>query len=404
MVAPIVISSTDSARGYDTVTFKSMTSLDASTGLEASRAKIPVTDLGLGAEFLRLVVATIERGLGRELVSFTRKETGESAKGGDVVSWRRIEAIDASRGAELSLPTLFTAVHPRDVLSSCIAILDNLYQEVDYGKEVKTTHFNQPVDCVLLALNLVNHELQKLVKIGVRLEDEIYREVIGLWDRATRWRRLRSGDIIEPEHENEIIDMLTELEEIYRKLLRYRFLKVSELGVGIELARYKDLTAVADRLRYKPTPIEYYTDSLSPAGGYVLTPPPITFKEAYTTHFTGITMLIYNVSKGTRILWTDVWQGKPSCYVYVYSDCWVVTWFEDRTFYPTPDWDYDDVAVGARIEVLDGKRYVHFVAFEKDHSDIDRCCIVVGGVEYCTGDLGAYSGAVRIAYEAWISL
>jgi len=404
VVAPTTIGVTDSARGSDFTSLKSMTALDVSTGLEASKIKVPVTDLGSGLEFLRLTLRALESALGKELVTLSRKETREIARGSDAISEKVMAIREISRGLDLSVPSVFTAKHPKDALSECLSCLSALYPEIDYDKEIKAIHYNQPVRCILLALSLINYELQRLMRVGVRLEDEVYREVNELWNRVNSWKTLFSGDTVEPEHENEIIDLLVGLEKMYYKLLKYRLLKGKELGSGKELARYKDLTPVADRLVIKPTPIEYYTDKLSPAGGYVLTPPPVAFKEAYATHFTGITMLIYNVSKGTRILWSDVWQGRPSAYVYVYSDCWVVTWFEDLTFYATPDWDWDDVAIGCRIEVLDGKRYVHFVVFEKDHSDTDRCCIIVGGVEYCTGNLGPYQGAVRIAYESWISL
>jgi hypothetical protein len=221
---------------------------------------------------------------------------------------------------------------------------------------------------------------------------------------ASSYKRHKAGDIIWHSDENALIDMLRELEVLHHKLQMYRLLKASDIGVGVEVGRYKDLTPVLDRIVVRAMPIEYYTDRLSPPGGYVLTPPPVSFKEAYSTNFKDLTPLIYNVDTGYRILWNDVWQGKPSAYVYIYSDCWIVVWFEDLTFTANPDWDWDDVAVGVRIEVLDGNKYVHFIALEKDHLCVDKCCILIAGKEYCTGNLGGYQGPVRIAYETWIPL
>lgn len=402
VVVPTTIGVSDFAKGYEAVSLRVIASFDASAGVDTSRVGIPVADTGYGSELLRLIVSAIDRGLGGELVPFMRKEDVEVARGSDTVSMRRIGVVDVSRGVELGVPTQYTVVHPRDALVACLQSLDALYPGIGYEMEVRAVHFNQPIECIRLALSLVSYELQKLARVGVRLEDEVYDEVRELWSKVMGWRGLRAMDILMHEHENEIIDMLVGLEKIYKKLLRYRFLRAGELGLGSELARYKDLTPVVDRLVYKPIPIEYYTDRLSPAGGYVLTPPPVAFKEAYTTHFIVIAMLIYNRTQGTRILWSDVWQGKPSCYVYVYSDSWVVAWFEDRVFTTAVDWDYNDVAVGARVEVLDGAKYVHFIVLDQEHRDTVRGCVTVGGAEYCSGDIGSYSGAVRVVYEAWI--
>jgi hypothetical protein len=237
VVAPTTIGVTDSAKGSDFTSLKSMTSLDVSTGLEASKIKVPVTDLGSGLEFLRLTLRALESALGRELVTFSRKETKEIARGSDAISEKVMTAREVSRGLDLSAPSVFTAKHPKDALSECLSCLSALYPEIDYDKEIKAIHYNQPVRCILLALNLINYELQRLMRVGVRLEDEVYREVNDLWNRVNSWRTLYSGDVVEPEHENEIIDMLVDLEKIYHKLLKYKLLKGREVGLGAETSK-----------------------------------------------------------------------------------------------------------------------------------------------------------------------
>jgi hypothetical protein len=234
---PTIIGVVDSGVGSDFTSLKSMTALDTSTGLEASRVKVPVMDLGSGIEFLRLTLRALESALGKELVTFSRREIKEIARGSDATSEKVMITREISRGLDSSISALFTAKHPKDALSECLSCLSALYPEIDYDKEIKAIHYNQPVRCILLALNLVNYELQRLMRVGVRLEDEVYREVNDLWNRVSSWRTLYSGDVVEPEHENEIIDMLVDLERIYHKLLKYKLLKTKEVGLGGETSK-----------------------------------------------------------------------------------------------------------------------------------------------------------------------
>jgi hypothetical protein len=282
-----------------------------------------------------------------------------------------------------------------------------MYSEVDKDKEAKSTHFNIVADCALNVASFVGRFLQALKLRGIEMAVDTYSKLVECWRLSTLYPRLRAMTILEPDHENKLIDIVICLDSLYN-LLKYLLAKtLSDRGSGLDIARMLDLTPVSDRLTYVNTPIPYYTSQLSPPGGYVLTKPPVTFKIAYVgsllTSAWGLSLYINNISMGWTVRWSDKSGANPCAKVSVYNDGWVLAWIEDRCWRGA-DWDYNDMAVGARAEVLDGATYLHAIFLDQDHADTDQPCIDAQGTTYCNDNIGSYSGPVRIVWEIWIQI
>ena len=381
-----------------------ITTSELGAGLDTSKVMLSGRDLSTGLELLKLYLMTGDLSRASDITRLLRRLVSDYGSGVELVPKVFLRGRDSGVGKSYVLPMLGDVLpDPTAFISKCVDALDRYYPEVDYGREVKAVHYSVVNDCMFYLLTLISLKLCDMVKGGIRLSDDAYNQLSKCWGLTASYRRPKSMELIQPEHENQLIDMLKCVEDLYSYLPAYFMWVTRDSGVGRELGRYIDITEVADRVVYKPQPIEYFTNQLSPVGGYVLTPPP-PFKEGIVVVVYGIRAFIYNTSKGTQIWWDDTWQDKPCTQVSVYSDGWTVAWFEDLCFYSQPDWDWDDSAVAFRVERLDKTDYLHFVVLEKDHGDGNTDCIVSPAGVTCSPNLGSYSGPVRVAYETWIQL
>jgi len=401
---PVSIVSVDTASGADSTSLTYRELYDYGVGVDLHRVKHVLGDLSTGLDMSRLSVRAVDSGITGELIQYTSRTIFDRGVCTDSILRFFRQLTDGGIHKEFVVPMVGEVLpDPENVVEGCIDAIDTYYREVSYGYEVRAAHYTIVNDCVLYILSLISFKLCRLAMIGKLLSDDIYTQLSRCWRLATSYRRPKALDIILPEHENELADMLKCTEELLSKLPPLFVFGVSDLGITEELSRYIDVTSVSDRLIYRPRPIEYFTDKLSPPGGYVLTPPP-TFREALVVSAYGMRALIYNISTGKKILWEDIWRDRPCTRVYIYADGWVIVWFEDRCFYGEPDWDYDDIAAAFRFERLNGVVYLHFLALDQGHIDTERACIEYSGVEKCSPNIGGYSGPVRVAYEEWFAV
>jgi len=408
VVVPTILISTDTASGVDSTSLTYRELYDYGVGVDLHRVKHVLGDLSTGLDMSRLSVRAVDSGITGELIQYTSRMIFDRGVCTDSILRFLRQLTDRGIHKEYTIPMVGEVLpDPESVVKRCIDVIDTYYKEVSYGYEVRTTHYTIVDDCVLYILSLISFNLCRLAMIGKLLSDDIYTQLSRCWRLATSYRRPKVLDIILPEHENELADMLKCTEELLSKLPPSLVWGVTDLGITKELSRYIDVTGVSDRLIYKSRPIEYFTEQLSPPGGYVLTPPP-PYKEALVVTIYGIRAFIFNTSTGAQIWWEDVWQGRPCTQISIYADGWTVAWFEDLCFYRSPDWDYNDSAVAFRVERLDGVDHIHFVVLEQHHSDGNTDCITHplgdGRTMTCSPNLGPYSGPVRVAYETWIRL
>jgi hypothetical protein len=407
-VAPTIVSSIDSAIGVDSISSIFRQLFDYVYGFELGFVKPLSTDLGVGMDLSRLSVRAGDIGSGVERVSYRSVVLFDYGKGSELVVKRFIQLFDLAKTLEVLIPSMHTTLSSAlgDV-SSCISAVFSMYSEVDYGKEVKASHFTTVSDCALKVASTVGRLLQSLELRGIKFPVDTYSKLAECWRLSATYPRLRSGSIIEPEHENMLIDIVTCLDSLYSLLKHLLAAGLVDRGSGVDYLRTLDLTPVADRLIYVNTPIPHYTSQLSPPGGYVLTKPPVTFKTAYVgslwTTAWSLSLYVKNITAGYTIKWSDKRETTPCAKVYVYSDGWVIAWIEDMCW-GIPDWDYNDMAVGVRAEVLDEVTYIHTISLDQDHMDTDQPCIDVQGSTYCNGNIGSYSGPVRIVWETWIKV
>jgi hypothetical protein len=291
-------------------------------------------------------------------------------------------------------------------LEQCVDLLNSYFAEVDVGKEVKAVHYSTVASCVADLLNLIASKLNELANAGVELGDDVYNQLSKCQNLVNSYAMPKSMSIIQPEHENMLIDMLKCVENLYYMLPAYILWVLTDSGIGADSGAYTDLTPILDRAYYQNSPIPYFTDQLTQVGGYVLTPPPpytTAVIGSLQTMAWGLSLYIKNISKGWTVRWTDSSGSNPCAKVSVYLDNWVLAWIEDRCW-SGADWDYNDMAVGVRAEVLDGATYLHVIFLDQDHLDTDQPCVDVQGATYCDGNIGSYSGSARIVWEAWIRI
>jgi len=401
---PTVILSIDAASGadYNSLTWRELP--DYGVGVDLSNVRHVLGDLSVGVEASSLRVRAVDLGAVGELVQYISRVVFDKAVFTDVISAVTRTLFDSSISKELAAPMVSEIFpDPESAVEKCINDISRLYSEVYYRADVRSTHCTVVHDCILSMLSLVSFKLQEMTRVGVVLSSDIYDQFKKCWHMASSYRRPRPLDVVIAEDDNELVNMLKCTEELLSKLPPFLTRSTIDLGVARDFGRYIDVTSVSDRLIYRPRLIEYFTDRLSPPGGYVLKPPP-TFREALVVSAYGVRALIYNISKGNKILWEDIWQNKPCTYVYIYADGWVIVWFEDLCFYARPDWDYNDVAVAFRFERLNGVVYLHFLALDHSHADTDIVCIEYLGVEKCSPDIGYYFGPVRVVYEEWFAV
>lgn len=403
---PAVITAGDSASGGDAVLDRAIQIYDLGTGAEEPLARLPTQDSGTGGELYALTARAGDSGAGGEVVAYASRAFYDKGTGGDYVGAKTMVQLDAGTGAELTAVHL-TAVLPDPLraLSSCVEAIDRVYGEVGSGNYIRPEHFNVVHTCILYGLSTLSYYLERLAARGVILGADTFEKLSRCWSTASEWRKLYAGDILMPEHRNTLIDALKCFEELYYMLPRYRLMTVQDSFGAEDYCTIVDTSPVADRTTYVSTPIEYFTNQLSPPGGYVQTPPPpytVARVDSLRVVYYGIDIVVYNVTLGHRIRWVDSYGGKPCASAKLFWDGWMVSWFEDMCFTGRADWDYDDIAVGIRMETLDGGRYLHMVVLDIEHGHTLRGCVTVLGVEYCSPNLGGYSGPMRVAYEAWI--
>jgi hypothetical protein len=416
-----LIAAIDAGVGADITILKGIVAYDLSVGLDASLVRSLTRDSAAGAEYsliglrgadlgqgaditiLKGIVAyDLARGYDKTLKYIMRLL--DLAKGADLVLNRLLGLYDQGQGADYGLASLHSDVAAalRDFNVSQIAI-NKIIGDIDYGKEVRAEHYVLVPLAAANLLSAISRLLQVLKLRGASVPADIQGKLNECWSIATGYPMLRSGDLISPVHENKLIDLLVCLSSFgsaFRNLLAS---SGSDSGGGVEYTRLLDLTPVADRVTSVSAPIPYYTDRLSPPGSYVIVRPQTTYTTAYVsglpTTQLGLTLYVRDISQGSIVWWTGGSAGAPCAAVYVYSDGWVLTWFNDRC-----SGGYTSVAIGVRTEVLDGAPYLHVVGFDKDHVDTDQPCINVKGFVFCGNSVGAYSGPVRLIWEAWVPL
>ena len=106
----------------------------------------------------------------------------------------------------------------RSALEERLRRLQSMYPEVDHHKKCRPGHFNEPMGFVGAALDLIARELDRIREAGGEVSEELARRLASLRERASAWRELKAFDIVEAEHENEIIDALRGLEEVCDRL------------------------------------------------------------------------------------------------------------------------------------------------------------------------------------------
>jgi hypothetical protein len=398
--------SVDSAIGVDSISYIFRQLFDYGYGSELGFVKPFSIDLGVGADLSRLSVRAGDIGSGVERVSYRSVVLFDYGRGSELVARRFMKLFDLAKAIEVLIPSMHATLSSAlSDVDSCISSISSMYSEVDYGKEVKASHFTVVADCALKVASATGRLLQSLELRGIKFPVDTYSKLAECWRLSATYPRLRSGSIIEPEHENMLIDIVACLDSLY-SLLRYLLVAgIADMGSGVDYPRALDLTPVADRLIYVSTPIPYYTEQLSPPGGYVLAPPPVAYKTArvgslWTTAWS-LNLYVKNITTDFTIRWSDKRGVKPCAKVYVYSDGWVIAWLEDRCL-DTPDWDYDDIAVGVRAEVLDDATYIHAIALDQEHADTEQPCIDVQSSTYCGGRIGPSIGPERMVWEVWI--
>jgi hypothetical protein len=403
---PTTVSSIDSATGIDSVSSISRQLFDYGNGSDKSFAKPFSTDLGTGKELSEIGVKTSDKGSGVEKVSYRYIALFESGKGYDLLVKRFIQVFELAKTIETLIPSMHSSLPSAlSDVDSCLSSISSIYSEVDYNKEVKTIHFSAVADCALKVASAVGRLLQALRLRLITFPADTYSKLAECWRLSTTYPKLQSTNIIEPEHENQLIDIVACLDSLYSLLKYLLATTLSDSGAGLDTARILDLSPVSDRLTYVNTPIPYYTSQLSPPGGYVLTKPPVTFKTAYVssllTSAWGLSLYVKNITQDWTVRWIDKSGANPCAKVSVYSDGWVYAGIEDLCWGST-DWDYDDLNVAVRAEALDGAIYVHVVAIDTSHGDTDQPCVEVKGTTYCGDSVGYYFGSARIVWEIWV--
>jgi hypothetical protein len=380
-------------------------SADACLGAESSLIGLKGADLGLGADLILLkglVAYDIARGSDVTLKYIMRLH--DLAKGADAVLNRLLGLYDLGQGADYGLASLHSDVAAalRDFNVSQIAI-NKMIGDIDYGKEVRAEHYALVPLAAANLLSAVSKLLQVLKLRGASVPADIQDKLNVCWSIATSYPMLRSGDLISPVHENKLIDLLVCLSSFSSAFRNLLASSGSDSGGGVEYTRLLDLTPVADRVTSVSAPIPYYTDRLSPPGSYVIVKPQTMYTTAYVsglpTTQLGLTLYVRDISQGSIVRWDGSSAGAPCAAVYVYSDGWVLAWFNDRC-----SGSYTSVAIGVRTEVLSGAPFLHVVGFDQDHEDTDQPCINVKGFMFCGNSVGAYSGPVRLIWEAWVPL
>jgi hypothetical protein len=291
-------------------------------------------------------------------------------------------------------------------IDQCIDLLNSYLSEVGVDNEIKAAHYSVVANCVTSLLNLIINKLNYLTNAGLRLSDDVNNQLSKCKNLVNSYAMPKTMSIIQPEHENMLIDMLKCVENLYYMLPSFILWMIMESGKGTDSGAYTDLTPVISRASIINSPIPYFSTQLSPAGGYVLTPPP-----SYTTAVIGslqtsawgLNLFIKNLSQGYAVNWTDSNGPNPCAKGSLYSDGWILFWIEDRC--PSgADWDYNDIALGARAEILDNRTFVHAIAVDQDHWDSVMPCATAGDTTLCGPGLNSYSGPARIMWEAWIQV
>ena len=395
--------------------------IELGLGAEYSLARLKDLDSGLGAEYGLVRLKDIELGLGADITLLKGIAAYDLARGSDVTLKYIMRLLDLAKGADAVLNRLLglydrglgadyglASLH-LDVAAAlrgfnvCQVAVSRMVGDIDYGKEVRAEHYATVPQCAANLLSAVSRLLQVLKLRGASVPADIQGRLNECWSIATGYPTMRSGDLISPAHENKLIDLLVCLSSFssaFRDLLAS---SGSDGGGGVEYTRLLDLTPVADRVTGVSAPIPYYTDRLSPPGSYVMVRPQTTYTTAYVsglpTAQLGLTLYVRNISQGSIVWWNGSGAGAPCAVVYVYGDGWVLTWFNDRC-----SGSYTSVAIGVRTEVLSGAPYLHVVGFDQDHADTDQPCINVKGFMFCGNSVDAYSGPVRLIWEAWVPL
>jgi hypothetical protein len=156
-------------------------------------------------------------------VAMTKLHGLDSAKSFDALFAREFKFYDYAKSFELNVPVR----QPIRTVDECLDLLSKILPEIDFHKEVRSYHFNYPYECAKLAVDLLGKAIQKIVEKGLyrkRWNDVVaLKDVIDLYLEAQRfvdgYRLLKSMDILTPDHENFLIEIIHDVWQALQKLV-----------------------------------------------------------------------------------------------------------------------------------------------------------------------------------------
>jgi hypothetical protein len=209
----------DSASGTDITSSLSRTAIDLALGSELAGLKRFGFDLASGQELSRLVLPALDRGISLDLTSLLSRNLFDRATGLDVVSQLlktiMIKVFEVAKGTEVAL---LSVPEPETLLEKCLSRIDMYIPEVDYDREIKAEHYNVVARCCEWMLMVISDLLGKMMERGSMISDEVFDQLERCRSLIAEWRERKAFDIVEPEDENKLINMLCCIEILYNML------------------------------------------------------------------------------------------------------------------------------------------------------------------------------------------
>lgn len=244
IAAPTIKTSMDSAEGYEFPSAMSKQTLDSGLGVDAAAIKHYSLDSSMGFDASRILLSRVETAAGSDYPSFTSRVAFDRGSGVDFTSLKTLKLSDMAVAREFSKMLLYVPKPAREALLEYLSLIDQVYSELGWKKEIRTFHYDIVADCVIGLLNFISIEMDKLRDVGVILGGDVYEQFEKCWLRAISYKRHRAGEIILPEDENQLIDLIRDVETLYSKLASYGFIKAEDEGMGREASSVMKVTEV----------------------------------------------------------------------------------------------------------------------------------------------------------------
>jgi hypothetical protein len=175
---------------------RTITVSDAATGTEAVSSRlIGALDSGVGAE--------------APLVNLVTRDVGV---GSETVSSRLASLIDAATGVDKSLPVSIPELIFRS-FSECVESL----RYVSYGTPVESRDLNMKTTCIKLMRDTLDKYRYKLY-VPASIVDPLIDKLDSV---LATIRYVKSGDIIQPEDHNYVVDALKKARDILSEIESY---------------------------------------------------------------------------------------------------------------------------------------------------------------------------------------